>query len=85
MSDPEAVVTLNEVYADIKDHFNGHRVSTELSVIEILRRTHPEFHITCTANSFDLFGYAKAGHAQAALDCDETTLNSQRIYHVSLV
>jgi len=69
MSNTEAVVTLNQVYRGFKDHLSGHRTSTELTLLELLRRTHPEFHVTCTTagSKFDLLGFAKAGHAVASV------------------
>ena len=83
MSEPEAVVTLNEVFDGFKNHFNGHSISTELTFSELLRKTHPAFHVTCTSPArFDLMGYAAAGHAKIKLDCDESTLDATRTYKV---
>jgi hypothetical protein len=84
LSEPEAVVTLNEAFAGFKDHFDGHRTSTDLKMIENLRNTHPDFYVTCTnSKKMDLFGYAAAGHAAVKLDCDESTMDATRSYHVS--
>jgi len=81
LSGPEGVVTLNEVFEGFKAHFNNHRTSTELTMLELLRSTHPEFHVTCTsAQGFDLFGFATAGHASVKLDCDEATMDATRTY-----
>src|SRR4051794_27315107 len=56
---------------------------TELTMLEMLRGIHPEFHVTCTSPSkFDLFGYAAAGHATVKLDCDEATMDATRTYKV---
>lgn len=81
MSEPEAVVTLNEAFQGFKDHLNGHRTSTELTFLEVLRQTHPEFHVTCASPlRFDPLGYATAGNAVAKLDSDESTMDSTRVY-----
>jgi hypothetical protein len=69
-----------EVFQDFKDHCNGHRVETQLVVLELLRSRHPDFHVTCTwPSKCDLLGYATAGHATATLDCDDS-LDSLRYY-----
>jgi transitional endoplasmic reticulum ATPase len=61
----------NVVFEGFKEHCDGHRVSTELTMIELLRHSHPEFNITCsTPAKCDLFGYAKAGHATYYMDSD---------------
>jgi transitional endoplasmic reticulum ATPase len=71
----------NEVYQDFKHHCNGHRVETQLSVLELLRTHHPSFHVTCTwPSTCDLLGYAAAGHATAILDCDDS-LDLVRFYN----
>lgn len=83
LSEPEAIVTLNEAFAGFKDHFDGHRVSTELKMHELLKSIHPEFHITLTtARKMDFFGYAAAGHADATLDSDEDTMDFTRDYQI---
>lgn len=69
-----------EVFQDFKDHCDGHRVETEIVVLELLRSRYPDFHVTCTwPSKCDLLGYAAAGHAAATLDCDGC-LDSVRYY-----
>jgi transitional endoplasmic reticulum ATPase len=69
-----------EIFQDFKEHCNGHRVETQLVVLELLRSRHPDFHVTCTwPSKCDLLGYAAAGHATATLDCDDS-LDSLRYY-----
>jgi hypothetical protein len=86
ISEPEAIVTLNEVFDGFKGHLDGHRISTELTMLELLRKTHPDFHVTCTSPSrFDLLGYAAAGLAKVKLDCDESTMDATRTYKVDKV
>jgi transitional endoplasmic reticulum ATPase len=61
-----------EVFQGFKDHFNGHRKSTELTVLELIRKAYPDFNVTCAlASKCDFFGYAKAGHATTTRDVDE--------------
>ena len=62
-------VTLNQVFEGFKEHFDGHRTSTELTLLEILRKSHPEFSITVTQlAACDLMGYASAGLATAKME-----------------
>jgi transitional endoplasmic reticulum ATPase len=52
-----------------KQHFQGTRTSTELTILELLRKFHPEYHVTCCAtHKCDLIGFADAGHATAVLE-----------------
>lgn len=63
---------LAQVWEGYKEHFNAHRVSTELVILELLRKSHPDCHVTCTMPSkCDLLGFAAAGHATATIDRDE--------------
>jgi AAA+ superfamily predicted ATPase len=65
--------SLSQVFESFKEHFNGHRTSTELSLREILRKSHPEFSVTITQPATcDLMGYASAGLATAKMESGET-------------
>ena len=64
--------SLSEVFEGFKEHFNGNRTSTELVMVEILRRAHPGFSITTTTPaSCDLFGFASAGLATVEMKTGE--------------
>ena len=53
------------VFNGFKLHNADSRVSTELTMVELLRETHPELHVTRTEPSrCDLHGYAAAGLAK---------------------
>jgi len=48
MAEPKASISKQEinqslvdVYNGVKDHFNGHRTSTELYFLELIRKVHP--------------------------------------------
>jgi transitional endoplasmic reticulum ATPase len=70
-----------EVFHDFKDHCDAHRIETQFIVLELLRRRHRDFHVTCTwPSGCDLLGYAAAGHATATLDCHDS-LDSIRYYN----
>lgn len=61
-----------QVFQGFKDHFNGNRTSTELTMLELMRKAYPDFNVTCTEPlKCDLFGYARAGHATTTRDVDE--------------
>jgi len=61
------------VFNCFKEHFNGNRVSTELTLVEILREHHPGFSVTTTSpTSCDLFGFAAAGLATAVMRSSES-------------
>jgi AAA+ superfamily predicted ATPase len=63
---------LSQVFEGFKEHSNGHRTSTELTVLEILRKSYPEFSVTITSPATcDLLGYAAAGLATAKLQSGE--------------
>lgn len=60
------------VFEGYKEHFQGTRTSTELAMLELLRKSHPEYHVTCCAtHKCDLIGFANAGHATAVLEQGE--------------
>ncbi|KAF8847447.1 P-loop containing nucleoside triphosphate hydrolase protein [Acephala macrosclerotiorum] len=60
------------VFEGYQQHFRGTRTSTELAMLELLRKAHPEYHVTCCAtHKFDLLGFANAGHATATLEKGE--------------
>ncbi|KUJ08818.1 P-loop containing nucleoside triphosphate hydrolase protein [Mollisia scopiformis] len=57
------------IFNGYKKHFDGTRTSTELTMLELLRKSHPNFHITCCGtHKCDLLGFAAAGHATSTLD-----------------
>lgn len=61
-----------KAFQGIREHFGGQRASTELSIAQVLRNSHPGLHVTCTTRSnYDLLGYARAGHATAIGDFGE--------------
>lgn len=60
--------SLSQVFEGFKEHFNGTRTSTELVLLEILKKFHPEFSVTTTTPaSCDLLGFARAGLATAEM------------------
>ena len=68
------------VFQGFKDHFNDHRTSTELTMLEVLRKSYPDFTIACSLpTNCDLFEYAKAGHANIMRD-PEDILDATRIW-----
>lgn len=53
------------VYNGYVLHSNGHRVSTETTMLELLRSTYPEMHVTRSSpRKCDLIGYAAVGLAE---------------------
>lgn len=81
-SQEAAKQSLVDVYGGVKDHFDGHRSSTELYVLELLRKIHPEFYIVCTTRSqeLDLHSFAAAGHAKISRDDNEDVNDMTRCY-----
>jgi transitional endoplasmic reticulum ATPase len=64
--------SLSQVFEGFKEHFNGRRTSTELTLLEIIRKSHPESSVTITQPaSCDLMGYASAGLATAKMESSE--------------
>jgi hypothetical protein len=64
ISDMAYEVGSQKVFRGVKDHFSEHRVSTELTMLEVIRKAYPDFNVVCTASAkSDFFGFAKAGHA----------------------
>ncbi|OCK87812.1 P-loop containing nucleoside triphosphate hydrolase protein [Cenococcum geophilum 1.58] len=56
-------------FEEFKQHCSGQRTSTTLSVIEGLRKTHPDHHVTAVLRtSCSLLEYAAAGKATATFD-----------------
>jgi hypothetical protein len=72
ISDMAHEASSREVFQGFKDHFSEHRVSTELTILELIRKAYPNFNVVCTApTKSDFFGFAKAGHATATRDVNE--------------
>jgi len=70
-----------EVFEGYKAHSAGPRVSTESVVLDLLRKSYPDFYITCASLAgCDIRGFAQAGHATIVKDADEETFDSTRIY-----
>ena len=60
------------VYEGYKLHNDGHRVSTETTLLELIRSTHPDQHVILTSpRKCDLMGYAAAGFADITKNNDE--------------
>ncbi|TVY84733.1 putative ATPase [Lachnellula suecica] len=71
----------DRVFEGYKEHSAGLRVSTELVILDLLRKSHPDYHVTCTSPSgCDFKGYAQAGHATAIKDANNELFDSTRIY-----
>jgi transitional endoplasmic reticulum ATPase len=61
-----------EVFQGFKNHSRGNRTSTELTMLELLRKVYPDFSIVCIIPSnCDLPGYARARHASTTRESDE--------------
>ena len=71
-------------YTLFKDHCTGKNNESQLVVMEAIRATHPDMHVTTFyQNDFDLFGWAKSQKAQVTLlPCGNHHL-IQRQYEVS--
>ena len=71
----------DQVFEGYKDHSTGLRTSTELVMLNLLRKSHPDFQVTCTSLAgCDFLGYAKAGHAVAIKDVNDERFDSTRTY-----
>jgi transitional endoplasmic reticulum ATPase len=71
----------DQIYEGYKNHFDAHRDDSQLVLLELVRKNHPSYHVTCvTPTKCDLFGYAAAGHAAATID-SEGPLASMRNYN----
>lgn len=56
-------------FEEFKQHCSGQRTNTSLSVVEALRKTHPDHHVTAVLpTSCSLLEYATAGKATATFD-----------------
>lgn len=70
------------VYARFKAHFSESRANTDLSVMESIRKIHPDKHITVVSpSSADLMEFAHADRAEAHLIKDGDEFLSQRLYY----
>ncbi|GJJ75468.1 hypothetical protein EMPS_07826 [Entomortierella parvispora] len=73
--------TLAQAFVSFKDHFNGHKVSTEVRMLESIRGCHPEYQVTRVSESkFDLRGYARAGHATITKEEGHEHFDATRSY-----
>ncbi len=62
----DSLTSCENAFQSWKDHSSGSRVDTDLSLLEIFRRTHPGHHVTRTpASTCALLPYGKAGFATA--------------------
>ena len=88
MAEPKASISKQEinqslvdVYNGVKDHFNGHRTSTELYFLELIRKVHPEYFVVCTTRvRDDLRGFAAAGHANIRRNDEDDIGDMTRSY-----
>lgn len=72
ISDIAGQARSSKVFQGFKDHFSGHRASSELTMLEVLRKVYPELNIVCAVPlDCDLFGYARAGQASTIRDSDK--------------
>ncbi|KAG0043056.1 hypothetical protein BGZ83_011887 [Gryganskiella cystojenkinii] len=70
-----------QAFESFKNHFSGHKASTELHMLESIRGCHPEYQVTCVSESkFDLRGYAKAGHATLTNEDGHEHFDATRSY-----
>src|SRR5436190_13214621 len=70
-----------KAYNDFRKHSDAHRIATEFAVLESIRQSHPDHHVTCTAKkSCDLLGYAACGNATAELESDKECFQAIRVY-----
>lgn len=61
-----------QIFEGYKSHNDGHRVSTETTLLELIRATHPSYLVIRTSpRKCDLIGYAAAGYAQLTKTTDE--------------
>ena len=56
------------VFKDLEGHSSQPRTSTELAIVNSLRRQYPGWSVTVTPQSTGLLPFATAGQAQAKLD-----------------
>jgi transitional endoplasmic reticulum ATPase len=68
-------------FADFKAHSDSHRVDTNLTILESLRKHYPKFRIDCISTfQCDFLGYAKAGHATATHKEDGGSFKKKTYY-----
>ena len=81
-SEEQATQSLARVFGGLQDHFDGHRTSTELYFLELLRGVHPNFYVVCTTRDGeqDLHSFAAAGHAEIFRDNMEDVNETVRGY-----
>ncbi|KAH0541677.1 hypothetical protein FGG08_003840 [Glutinoglossum americanum] len=74
-------ISAQTAFADLKAHSSGHRISTELVILESLRKAHPDFYVTRTSQlTCDLLGYAGAGHATSYRETEDESFELTRGY-----
>ncbi len=68
------------VYNAFRKHNSQPRSSTELTMLDFIRMSHPHHNVVCTGPAtVDLLGYAAAGHALLIRDTD-TCYDASRNY-----
>ncbi len=68
------------VYNAFREHNSQPRSSTELTMLDFIRKSHPRHNVVCTGPATaDLLGYAAAGHAILIRDTD-TFYDASRNY-----
>ena len=74
MIDPKIIESANAgVFKDLEEHSTQPRTSTELVIVNSLRKQYPDWTVTVTPQSTGLLGFAAAGQAQAKLDRETET------------
>ncbi|KAF2494307.1 proteasome-activating nucleotidase [Lophium mytilinum] len=71
----------NAAFAEFKHHTSGQRVVSDFAVLELLRKTHPEYHVTTVdPKNCALLEFANAGKATATLNPTDDAFNATRTW-----
>ena len=78
----ESVTSNHRVWASWQNHNNGPRTETFLDVLQSLRHSYPNHHVTLANEESELIKYADAGEAKALLDHEDDKFAAVRKYEI---
>lgn len=82
MASPDKVTVQSKALFDsFKDHCSGDRIDTDITVLNLIRNAHPDFHVTAVeADYHALLEFAGAGKAEADLEADDEAFHSSLLW-----
>jgi AAA+ superfamily predicted ATPase len=82
MASSDKMITQSKnLFDTFKDHCSGDRVDSDMTVLDLIRNAHPDFHVTAVeADACSLLEFAGAGKAVADFEADDETFHASVLW-----